>query len=79
MATPAFKSGPALSVTGVTGTHARRAIKWLEKRSLCAWFDPIDHSLNAFEFKHGRAWTDNVLRKALAETRNGARYLPAQA
>lgn len=62
-------SQPALSVTGVTKAHAQRAIRWLRDRSLLAFYRAEDHSLNAFEFKHGREWTDKVLRDALDATR----------
>ena len=60
---------PALSVTGVTKAHARRAITWLRNRSMLAWYRPQDRSLNAFIFKHGAQWTYDVLHRALAETK----------
>lgn len=61
-------SAPALSVTGATKSHARRAVRWLADRSLLAFYRPTDKSLNAFEFKFGRDWTYAVLRQALRET-----------
>lgn len=60
---------PALSVTGVTAAHARRAISWMSKRSLAAFYRKADKSLNAFEFKHGSEWTYRAMRDALAATR----------
>jgi hypothetical protein len=60
---------PALSVTGVSASHAKRARKWLADRSLASFYNSADRSLNAFEFKHGRDWTYEVLHKALEATR----------
>jgi hypothetical protein len=62
-------NSPALSVLGVDRAHAKRAMRWLEKRSLLSFYRPVDNSLNAFEFRQGRDWTYAVLHKALAETR----------
>jgi len=59
-------TGPALSVTGVTSAHARRAVKWLKDRSLLAFYHKGE--LRAFEFKHGPDWTYDVLHRALRET-----------
>jgi len=56
-----------LRVTGVTKAQAQRAIQWLKARNLLAFYR--SGALCAFEFKHGRDWTHNVLRKALEETR----------
>ncbi|AKF13292.1 hypothetical protein PHIN3_27 [Sinorhizobium phage phiN3] len=65
-----YKDNPtALSVTGVTKSHATRAIKWLRDRSLLAFYRKEDKSLNAFEFKHGREWTYKALNDALEATR----------
>ena len=58
---------PALSVTGVSKSHAARAIRWLRARSLLAFYRTGE--LCAFEFKYGREWTYNVLHKALDATR----------
>lgn len=69
LATTGTRAGPALSVTGVNKAWAGRAIKWMRDRSLLAYYNPRDKSLNAFEFKQGAAWTDNVMRKALDSTR----------
>jgi hypothetical protein len=57
---------PYLSVTGVTKGHASRAIVWMRNRSLAAFYKQGE--LCAFEFKHGREWTYDVMHKALAET-----------
>jgi hypothetical protein len=57
-----------VSVTGVTKTHAARAVARLRRRALVAWYNSTDKSLNAFEFKEGKDWTDRVLRMALAAT-----------
>ncbi|QWY83161.1 hypothetical protein [Rhizobium phage RHph_X2_24] len=59
---------PVHSVTGVSKTHARRAMKWLKDRNLLSFYRSADKSLNAFEFKHGKEWTENALRDALKET-----------
>lgn len=56
-----------VSVTGVTKAHTKRAITHLRKRSLLAFYNE-EGSLNAFEFKEGKDWTDRVLRMALAAT-----------
>ena len=61
--------GPALSVTGVTKTHAKRAMRWMRDRSLLAFYRASDKSLNAFEFKHGREWTYQMMNDALEATR----------
>jgi hypothetical protein len=57
-----------VSVTGVTKGHGRRAVIHLRRRSLIAFYNDADKSLNAFEFKEGKDWTDRVLRMALAAT-----------
>lgn len=62
-------TGPALSVTGVTASHASRAIKWMRARSMLAFYRREDKSLNAFEFKYGKEWTYAKLHEALDETR----------
>jgi hypothetical protein len=59
---------PALSVLGVTKVHADRAIRWLRNRSFLAFYNKSDRSLCAFEFKHGRERTYEILQKALQET-----------
>ena len=58
----------ALSVTGVTKAHAKRAVRWMRDRSLSAFYRPADKSLAAFEFKDGRDWTYDTLHTALKET-----------
>ena len=60
---------PAVSVLGVSKTHARRARRWLADRSLASWYNPAEKSLNAFEFKHGKEWTEKALRDAITATR----------
>lgn len=64
-----YMNSPALSVTGVSKGHAKRAIRWMQDRGLLAFYRPQDRSLNAFEFKQGRDWTYEAMRKALEATR----------
>ena len=58
---------PYLSVTGVKKGHATRAIVWMRNRSLAAFYK--NGELCAFEFKHGREWTYDVMNQALEQTR----------
>ncbi len=67
--TAIYDNGTALSVTGVTKTHARRAIRYMAARSMAAFYRAADKSLNAFEFKHGRAWTYQTMHNALDATK----------
>ena len=60
---------PALSVTGVSKGHAKRAISWMRNRNLLAFYRQEDHTLNAFEFKGGRDFTYKALNDALEATR----------
>lgn len=62
-------NSPALSVLGVSKSHAQRAIRYMSKRSLGAFYRPEDKSLNCFEFKHGRDWTYKAMEDALEATR----------
>ena len=64
-----YGRGPALSVLGVTKSHATRAQKWLRDRSYLAFYRPQDHSLNAFEYPQGADWTYDLLHRAIKETR----------
>jgi hypothetical protein len=61
--------GPALSVTGVTKTHAVKAIRWLNHRNLLAFYSAADKSLNALEYPRGKEWTYDMLDSALRETK----------
>lgn len=64
------KAGPACySVLGVTKTHAKRAITYLRRRSILAFYRAEDKSLNAWELKSGRDATYAALNNALKETR----------
>jgi hypothetical protein len=62
---------PIHSVTGLNKAHALRAQKWLKDRNLLSFWRKEDKSLNAFEFKHGKDWTQNALETALKETKRG--------
>lgn len=61
--------GPALSVTGVSKTHGTRAVAWMRRHNLPAFYNASDKSLNAIEFKFGRDWTYEKLEEALRETK----------
>lgn len=59
---------PALSVVGVGKTHAKRAIAYLRRRSILAFYRAEDKSLNTWELKTGRESTYAALEKAIKET-----------
>ena len=62
--------GPAyICVMGVTKTHAKRAITYLRRRSILAFYRPEDKSLNTWELKSGRDATYDALNKAVEATR----------
>lgn len=61
--------GPAISVTGVTEAHAKRAMRWLRKRNHLAFYRRADKSLNALVTKLGEDNTEKILRQAIDETR----------
>ena len=63
------KYGPALSVTGVTKSHARRAITWLRNRSILAFYGEADKSLNTFPTKFGPERDYKAMHDALEATR----------
>ena len=62
-------TGPALSVTGITQAHAKRAIKWMRDRNMLAFYNAKDGSLNAFEFRGGPEWTYRAMNDAIKATR----------
>jgi hypothetical protein len=61
-------TSPSLSVTGVKADHARRAVKWLRKRSILAFYRKEDRSLNILETKFGPDMTYEAMDRALKET-----------
>lgn len=57
-----------LSLTGVTKRHGLKAVKWLRRHSILAFYRAEDKSINAFQTKHGKEWTYAILERAYRET-----------
>ena len=67
-----FVNEPALSIVGVTKTHATKAIRRLRKGSVLAFYRVADKSLNVFPSKFGRERDYEIMREALDATRQWA-------
>ncbi len=60
---------PTVAVTGITKAHAMRAIARLRNRSVLAYYQRHDKSLNAWVLKTGAEATRQALKRAIEETR----------
>lgn len=64
-----LETAPALSVTGVTKTHAQRAVRWLRNRCVLAFYRGADRSLNVFPTKYGSERDYENMHAAIDATR----------
>ena len=64
-----FENEPAISIVGITKTHAQRAIRRLRRGSVLAFYRPADKSVNVFPSKFGKERDYEVLSAAIDATR----------